>query len=79
MPFLSAVCLKDIPFAQERVDRELSLLAFGPLLENHFMLSFAESFCQHYHSVLSCHHELSVRLWSHLLVHPQVEPAVLCV
>ena len=77
--FLAAVGLEDITFSNEGVYCETSLLAFGPLLEDHFVLSLSESLCQYNDCILCCNEEFAVCLRSHRLVNPEVEPAVLCI
>ena len=57
---------------------ESSLLALSSLLKDNFVLSFLESFCKNDQSLVSLsHHELLVCNRFHLLVDPEVEPAVL--
>ena len=79
MSFLASVRLKNLTFCKEGMYCETSLLAFGSLLEDHFVLSLSESLGQYDHSIFRGYKELTVCFRPHRLVNPEVEPAVLCI
>ena len=74
---LASCSLEDLAFADEGVNCEFSLLAFSSLLKDDFVLTLAKSLSQNDESVFCSNKELSVSCRCHLLVSPEVEPAVL--